>query len=120
LGARAGGARPRVPALARRRGRLAGRSVLRLLAGLRPGTRSLLGLIRGGEGAAAEALRALDVGLDTLRREVEALVGRGSSLHRGHIPFTPRAKKVLELAPRGFGCLRAESAGPRRKPPPVR
>jgi ATP-dependent Clp protease ATP-binding subunit ClpC len=58
----------------------------------------LLGLIHEGEGVAAKALRALDVDLDTLRREVEALVGRGEQPAQGHIPFTPQAKKVLELA----------------------
>jgi ATP-dependent Clp protease ATP-binding subunit ClpA len=58
----------------------------------------LLALIHEGEGVAAAALRALDVDLDTLRREVEALVGRGQQPPKGHIPFTPRAKKVLELA----------------------
>ena len=58
----------------------------------------LLGLIHEGEGVAAKALRALDVDLDTLRREVEALVGRGQEPLAGHIPFTPQAKKVLELA----------------------
>jgi ATP-dependent Clp protease ATP-binding subunit ClpC len=58
----------------------------------------LLGLIHEGEGVAAKALRALDVDLDTLRREVEALVGRGQQPMSGHIPFTPQAKKVLELA----------------------
>jgi ATP-dependent Clp protease ATP-binding subunit ClpA len=58
----------------------------------------LLALIHEGEGVAAKALLALDVDLDTLRREVEALVGRGQQATSGHIPFTPRAKKVLELA----------------------
>jgi ATP-dependent Clp protease ATP-binding subunit ClpC len=58
----------------------------------------LLGLIHEGEGVAAKALRALDVDLDTLRREVESLVGRGQQPTKGHIPFTPAAKKVLELA----------------------
>jgi len=58
----------------------------------------LLALIHEGEGVAAKALRALDVDLDTLRREVEALVGRGQQPPKGHIPFTPRAKKVLELS----------------------
>ncbi len=58
----------------------------------------LLGLIHEGEGVAAKALRALDVDLDTLRREVEALVGRGQQPQQGHIPFTPQAKKTLELA----------------------
>jgi ATP-dependent Clp protease ATP-binding subunit ClpA len=58
----------------------------------------LLGLIHEGEGVAAKALRALDVDLDTLRRELEALVGRGQQPTSGHIPFTPQAKHVLELA----------------------
>jgi ATP-dependent Clp protease ATP-binding subunit ClpC len=58
----------------------------------------LLGLIHEGDGVAAKALRALDVDLDTLRREVEALVGRGQQPTSGHIPFTPQAKRVLELA----------------------
>jgi ATP-dependent Clp protease ATP-binding subunit ClpA len=59
----------------------------------------LLGLIHEGEGVAAKTLLALDVDLDTLRREVEALVGRGhGAARKGHIPFTPQAKKVLELA----------------------
>jgi ATP-dependent Clp protease ATP-binding subunit ClpA len=59
----------------------------------------LLALIREGEGVAAAALRALEVDLDTLRREVEALVGRGQQPAKGgHIPFTPRAKKALELS----------------------
>jgi ATP-dependent Clp protease ATP-binding subunit ClpA len=58
----------------------------------------LLALIHEGEGVAAKALRALDVDLDTLRREVEALVGRGQHAAKGHIPFTPQAKKALELS----------------------
>ncbi len=59
----------------------------------------LLGLIHEGEGVAAKALRALDVDLDTLRREVQALVGRGQQpTPEAHIPFTPQAKKTLELA----------------------
>jgi len=58
----------------------------------------LLGLIHEGDGVGAKALRALDVDLDTLRREVEALVGRGQQPASGHIPFTPQAKRALELA----------------------
>jgi ATP-dependent Clp protease ATP-binding subunit ClpC len=58
----------------------------------------LLGLIHEGEGVAAKALTALGVDLDTLRREVEALAGRGHGPTPGHIPFTPQAKQVLELA----------------------
>ncbi len=58
----------------------------------------LLGLIREAEGIAAKALTALGIELDTVRERVEEIVGRGTSEPSGHIPFTPRAKKVLELS----------------------
>jgi len=59
----------------------------------------LLGLIREGEGVAALALQNLGIDLEQVRQEVEKAVGRGGgSLFLGQIPFTPRAKKVLELA----------------------
>lgn len=59
----------------------------------------LLGLISEGEGVAAIALQNLDIDLEQVRQEVEKTVGRGGgSLFLGQIPFTPRAKKVLELA----------------------
>ena len=58
----------------------------------------LLGLLREEEGVAARALMTLDVSLEAVRRDVEEIVGRGSKTSRGHIPFTPRAKKVLELS----------------------
>jgi Clp amino terminal domain, pathogenicity island component/ClpX C4-type zinc finger len=58
----------------------------------------LLGLIHEGEGVAARALESLDISLDDVRAEVEEIIGRGSEMPSGHIPFTPRAKKVLELA----------------------
>jgi ATP-dependent Clp protease ATP-binding subunit ClpC len=58
----------------------------------------LLGLIREGDGLAARALRTMQINLDELKAEVEALVGRGQSAPPGHIPFTPRAKKTLELS----------------------
>jgi len=58
----------------------------------------LLGLIHEGEGTAARSLQALGVDLETVRGEVEALIGRGQQPVKGHIPFTPRAKKALELA----------------------
>ena len=58
----------------------------------------LLGLIHEGEGTAARSLRALGIDLETVRGEVEALIGRGQQPVKGHIPFTPRAKKALELA----------------------
>ena len=58
----------------------------------------LLGLLHEGEGVAAVALRRLGIGLEGTRAEVEALIGRGNEQSSGHIPFTPRAKKVLELS----------------------
>jgi ATP-dependent Clp protease ATP-binding subunit ClpC len=58
----------------------------------------LLGLIHEGEGTAARSLLALGIELETVRGEIEALIGRGQQPVSGHIPFTPRAKKSLELA----------------------
>lgn len=59
----------------------------------------LLGLIREGEGIGAAALQNLAIDLAQVRAEVEKAVGRGGgTLFLGQIPFTPRAKKVLELA----------------------
>jgi ATP-dependent Clp protease ATP-binding subunit ClpA len=58
----------------------------------------LLGLIREGEGVAAEALKSLRISLDPVRQQVEEIIGRGQEPLQGHIPFTPRAKKVLELS----------------------
>ena len=58
----------------------------------------LLGLIREGEGVAARALQSLGIGLDAVRQQVEEIIGRGQQAPSGHIPFTPRAKKVLELS----------------------
>jgi hypothetical protein len=58
----------------------------------------LLGLLREGEGVAARALTSLGIGLPAARQQVEEIIGRGTQIHRGHIPFTPRAKKVLELS----------------------
>src|SRR5436309_718046 len=58
----------------------------------------LLGLISEGEGVAAKALESLGVSLDSVRSQVEEIIGMGSSSPQGHIPFTPRAKKVLELS----------------------
>jgi ATP-dependent Clp protease ATP-binding subunit ClpC len=58
----------------------------------------LLGLIHEGEGVAAKALESLGIGLDAVRQQVEEIIGRGQQAQSGHIPFTPRAKKVLELA----------------------
>jgi ATP-dependent Clp protease ATP-binding subunit ClpA len=58
----------------------------------------LLGLIHEGEGVAAEALNSLGIALDAVRSQVEEIIGQGSAAPTGHIPFTPRAKKVLELS----------------------
>jgi ATP-dependent Clp protease ATP-binding subunit ClpC len=58
----------------------------------------LLGLIHEGQGVAAQALEGLGISLDRVRSQVEAIVGRGQGAQAGHIPFTPRAKKVLELS----------------------
>ncbi len=59
----------------------------------------LLGLIREKEGVAALALQNLGINLEQVRQEVEKAVGKGGGfLFLGQIPFTPRAKKVLELA----------------------
>ncbi len=58
----------------------------------------LLGLIHEGEGVAAKALESLDISLEAVRAQVEERVGQGQQAPSGHIPFTPRAKKVLELS----------------------
>jgi len=58
----------------------------------------LLGLIHEGQGVAARALTSLGVNLDAVRQQVEEIIGRGQQTPSGHIPFTPRAKKVLELS----------------------
>ena len=58
----------------------------------------LLGLIHEGEGVAAKALESLTISLEAVRAQVEEIIGTGGSSPSGHIPFTPRAKKVLELS----------------------
>jgi ATP-dependent Clp protease ATP-binding subunit ClpC len=58
----------------------------------------LLGLAHEGESVAARALESLGISLETVRRDVEEIIGQGQSAPPGHIPFTPRAKKVLELS----------------------
>ncbi len=73
----------------------------------------LLGLIHDGEGVATSAIESLGISLTAVRSEVEEIVGRGIKPSRGHIPFTPRAKKVLELSLRealqlGHGYIGAE------------
>ncbi|MDJ0316721.1 ATP-dependent Clp protease ATP-binding subunit [Arthrobacter antibioticus] len=58
----------------------------------------LLGLIHEGEGVAAKALESLNISLDGVREQVQEIIGQGQQAPSGHIPFTPRAKKVLELS----------------------
>ena len=58
----------------------------------------LLGLISEGEGVAARALKSLDISLEAVRHQVEEMIGEGQGVQGSHIPFTPRAKKVLEFS----------------------
>ena len=58
----------------------------------------LLGLIREGDGIAAKALAELSISIDNVRDQVQEIIGQGQTAPTGHIPFTPRAKKVLELS----------------------
>src|SRR5690606_30976917 len=58
----------------------------------------LLGLIHEGEGVAAKALESLNISLDAVREQVQDIIGHGQQQPTGHVPFTPRAKKALELS----------------------
>ncbi|MBN2112725.1 MAG: ATP-dependent Clp protease ATP-binding subunit [Acidimicrobiia bacterium] len=58
----------------------------------------LLGLIHEGEGVAARALEGMGISLESVRSQVVEIIGQGAQAPSGHIPFTPRAKKVLELS----------------------
>ena len=58
----------------------------------------LLGLIHEGDGVAAKALESLGISLEAVRSQVEKIIGKGKSEPGSHIPFTPRAKKVLEFS----------------------
>jgi ATP-dependent Clp protease ATP-binding subunit ClpC len=58
----------------------------------------LLGLLNEGEGIAAKALESLGISLSSVREQVVEIIGQGQQAPSGHIPFTPRAKKVLELS----------------------
>jgi ATP-dependent Clp protease ATP-binding subunit ClpC len=58
----------------------------------------LLGLVRDEEGVAARALQQLGISLEAVRSQVEEIIGTGGAAPTGHIPFTPRTKKVLELS----------------------
>ncbi len=71
----------------------------------------LLGLVHEGAGVAVGALESLGVSLDDVRRDVEEMIGRGQHELSGHIPFTPRAKKVLELSLRESQQLGADYIG---------
>src|SRR5947208_14100529 len=58
----------------------------------------LLGLIGEGEGVAARALESLGISLEAVRQHAGEITGQGQQAPSGHIPFTPRATKVLELS----------------------
>ena len=58
----------------------------------------LLGLVHEGEGVASKALESMNISLEAAFQKVEEIIGRGQARPTGHIPFTPRAKKVLELS----------------------
>ncbi len=58
----------------------------------------LLGLVHEGEGVASKALESMHISLEAAFQKVEEIIGRGQARPTGHIPFTPRAKKVLELS----------------------
>jgi hypothetical protein len=75
------------------------------------GTEHLLGLIHEGEGVAAQVLGSLGISLPSARDQVEEIIGRGQAPPTGHIPFTPRAKKVLELSPHEAVQLRHNYIG---------
>ncbi len=71
----------------------------------------LLGLIREGDGIAAKTLESLEISLDAVRQKVEDIIGHGKKTPSGHIPFTPRSKKVLELSLRESLELRHDYIG---------
>jgi ATP-dependent Clp protease ATP-binding subunit ClpC len=58
----------------------------------------LLGLVHEGEGVAAKALESLEISAEVVRQQVEEIIGRGTKASEPRIPFTPQAKKVLELS----------------------
>jgi ATP-dependent Clp protease ATP-binding subunit ClpA len=58
----------------------------------------LLGLLAEGEGLAFQALASLGISMDAAREQVAEIIGEGTGQPSGHIPFTPRTKKVLELS----------------------
>jgi ATP-dependent Clp protease ATP-binding subunit ClpC len=72
----------------------------------------LLGLLRMNEGLAARALESLEVTVEEVRAQVALIVGQGDEVTAGQIPFTPRAKKVLDLALREALSLGHDYIGP--------
>ena len=72
----------------------------------------LLGLIRQGDSVAARVLESLGISLQAVRHEVEEIIGQGEQVPSEEIPFTPRSKKVLELALRESLQLRDNYIGP--------
>src|SRR5499426_4067964 len=58
----------------------------------------LLGLVHEGDGVAAKALASIGISIEGVRQQVEEIIGQGQQAPTGQIPFTPRAKKVLELS----------------------
>jgi ATP-dependent Clp protease ATP-binding subunit ClpA len=71
----------------------------------------LLGLIGEGDGVAAKTLESMGISLDAVRQQVEVIIGRGQHAPSGHIPFTPRAKRVLELSQRESDQMGHHSIG---------
>jgi ATP-dependent Clp protease ATP-binding subunit ClpC len=71
----------------------------------------LLGLLREERGVAARALASVDIALEPVRDKVRAIIGEGDDVAPGQIPFTPRAKKVLELGLRESQALNHEFIG---------
>jgi ATP-dependent Clp protease ATP-binding subunit ClpC len=71
----------------------------------------LLGLIHERQGVAAKARESLGISLEAVRAQVEEIIGRGDSAPGGHIPFTPGAKRVLELSLREAKLLRHKYIG---------
>ena len=68
----------------------------------------LLGLLAEQDAVAAQALESLNITLDAAREQVEEIIGPGEQAPHGHIPFTPRAKKILELSLREALIMRSE------------
>jgi len=71
----------------------------------------LLGLLREERGAAARVLTSLDLSIDLVRDKVRTIIGEGDEVAAGQIPFTPRAKKVLELGLREAQAMNHDSIG---------